>query len=105
MARKMKIRTRTQEGMIEVQVLVVHPMETGLRKDKQTKKTIPAHFIQTMSLYHNDALAVEADLGISISEDPLIGFRLPTAKDGDKVKVTWSDNKGETGEIDTVVEG
>ena len=105
MARKMKIRTRTQEGMIEVQVLVVHPMETGLRKDKQTKKTIPAHFIQTMSLYHNDALAVEADLGISISEDPLIGFRLPTAKDGDKVKITWTDNKGETGAIDTVVEG
>ena len=105
MTKRMKIRTRTQEGIIEVQVLVTHPMETGLRKDKQTKKTIPAHFIQKMSLYHNDALAVEADLGISISEDPLIGFRLPTAKDGDKVKVTWSDNKGETGAIDTVVEG
>jgi len=101
----MKIRTRTQQGMIEVLTLVNHPMETGLRKDKKTKKIIPAHYIQQMVLHHNGKVAAHANLGIAISEDPLLGFRLPDAKDGDKVKVTWSDNKGESGSIETIVEG
>lgn len=104
MERKMKIRTRTQNNMVEVQVLVVHPMETGLRKDKQTQKAIPAHFIQQMSLFHNGKLALETDLGIGVSQDPLVGFRLPQAKNGDKIKVIWRDNRGETGAIETVVE-
>ena len=105
MERKMKIRTRTQDDMIEVQVLVEHPMETGLRKDKASQKIIPAHFIQQMSLYLNGKLALETDLGISVSQDPLVGFRLPQAKNGDKIKVSWRDNRGETGDIETVVEG
>ncbi len=104
MARKMKVRTRTQDGMVEVLVLVSHPMETGLRKDKKTKKVIPAHWIQNMSLMHNGKLAAEANLGIAISEDPLLGFRLPKDKNGDKIKITWKDNKGESGEISAVVD-
>ncbi len=104
MARKMKVRTRTQDGMVEVLVLVSHPMETGLRKDKKTKKVIPAHWIQNMSLMHNGKLAAEANLGIAVSEDPLLGFRLPKAKNGDKIKITWKDNKGESGEISAVVD-
>ena len=105
MARKMKVRTRTREGMIEVLVLVNHPMETGLRKDKKTKKVIPAHFIQELKLEHNGKLAALAQLGIGISEDPLMGFRLTDAKDGDSIKVSWRDNKGESGSLETKVEG
>ena len=105
MARKMKLRTRTREGKIEILVLINHPMETGLRKDKKTKEKIPALYIQKMTLHHNGQLAAEANFGIGVSEDPLIGFRLDDAKNGDKVKVEWSDNKGETGAIEAVVEG
>ena len=104
MARKMKVRTRTQDGMVEVLVLVNHPMETGLRKDKKTKKVIPAHWIQTLNLMHNGKLAAEANLGIAVSEDPLLGFRLPKAKNGDKIQITWKDNKGESGKISAVVD-
>lgn len=105
MARKMRIRTRTQEGMIEVQVLINHPMETGLRKDKKTKKIIPPHFIQKITLEHNGKMVVTADTGVAVSTDPLLGFRLKDGKDGDKIHVSWSDNRGETGSIDAVVEG
>lgn len=104
MVRKMKVRTRTQDGMVEVLVLVNHPMNTGLRKDKKTKKVIPAHYIQTMKLFHNGKIAVEANLGIAISEDPLLGFRLPKAKNGEKIKIVWKDNKGETGNIEAVID-
>ena len=105
MARKMRVRTRTQEGLIEVQVLVSHPMETGLRTDKKTKKKVPPHFIKHVILEHNGKVVASADTGVGISADPLLGFRLKDGKDGDKIKVTWSDNKGESGSIETIVEG
>ena len=103
--RKMKVRTRTQEGQIEVLILVHHPMETGQRTDKKTKKKIPAHFIQKVTVAHNGKVVAMADTGVAISEDPLFGFRLKNAKNGDKLRITWSDNRGESGSMDKVVAG
>jgi len=103
MARTTKVRTRTQDGEVEILVLVNHPMETGLRTDKQTNQKIPAHFIQTVDIEHNGKPAINAELGIGISENPLLGFRLKTAKEGDSIKVTWKDNKGETGSVESKV--
>ncbi len=105
MARETKVRTRTQEGQIEVLVLVNHPMETGLRKDKASGKPIPAHFIQEMTVEHNGKPVAVCKMGIGVSENPLIGFRLKGAKNGDKLKIAWSDNKGESGSVDAIVEG
>ena len=63
MARETKIRTRTQEGAVEVLVLVTHPMETGMRKDKASGKVIPAHFIQELTIELNGKPVANADLG------------------------------------------
>ena len=79
-------------------------METGQRVDKKTNQKIPAHFIQRITLEHNDKVVLVADTGVGISEDPLLGFRLKNAKKGDKVKLSWSDNKGESGSAETVVD-
>ena len=84
MARETKLRTRTQEGKVEVLVLISHPMETGMRKDKASGKPIPAHFIKELVLEHNGKHTATANLGIGVSENPLIGFRLSKAKNGDK---------------------
>lgn len=104
MARKMKIRTRTQEGQVEVLVLISHPMETGLRTDKKTKKKIPAHFIKNVTIEHNGKPVVTAELGIGISQNPLLGFRLLEAANGDKLRVSWVDNKGESGAMEKIVD-
>ena len=102
--RKMKVRTRPQDGAIEVLVLITHPMETGQRVDRKTNQKIPAHFIQRITLEHNDKVVLVTDTGVGISEDPLLGFRLKNAKKGDKVKLSWKDNKGESGSTETVVD-
>ncbi len=104
MARETKIRTRKQEGVVEVLVLVNHPMETGMRKDKTTKATIPAHFIRELSVEINGKPGASASMGIGVSENPLLGFRFKNAKNGDKVKAVWKDNKGETGIAEATVE-
>lgn len=102
--RRIKIRTRNVEGTVEVLVLINHPMETGLRTDKQTNKKIPAHFIQQVVLEHNGKVMLTAATGGAVSEDPLLGFRLKGAKNGDKVKLSWKDNKGESGSAEAIVD-
>jgi len=104
MKKETKVRTRTQEGQVEVLVLVNHPMETGLRKDKKTGKTIPAHFIQEMTVELNGKPMARSHLGIAVSENPLLGFRLKDAKNGDKLKIAWRDNQGASDVVDTKVD-
>jgi len=97
------MRTKSVAGATEVLVLVNHPMETGQRKDKKTKQPIPAHFIQKMTFTLNGKEVAVADLGVAVSKDPLVGVRVTGAKKGDKVKVSWSDNKGESGGSEATV--
>jgi len=93
-----KIRTKTQGNDTDVLVLVSHPMESGLRPDPKDKdKKVPAHFIEKMIFALNGKEVANADLGPAVSTDPLVGIKLKGAKAGDKLKVTWSDNKGESG--------
>lgn len=98
-----KMRTRTAGGETEILVLVDHPMETGRRMDSRTKETVPPHFIQKMTFSLNGREVAVADLGVGTSRDPLVKVKVKGAKPGDRVKVTWSDNKGQTGEQETVV--
>ena len=98
-----KIRTKTQDGVTDVLVLVSHPMETGLRTDPKTKEKIPPHFIQKMSFFLNGKEVASTDLGTAVAKDPLIGIKLKGAKPGAKLKVTWSDNKGESGGEETTI--
>jgi sulfur-oxidizing protein SoxZ len=101
--RATKIRTKTQDGVTDVLVLVSHPMETGQRTDPKTKEKIPPHFIQKMTFTLNGKEVASANLGTAVSKDPLIGIKIKGAKAGDKIKVNWSDNKGESGSSEAVV--
>ena len=55
-----KIKARPKGDVTEILALIQHPMETGLRKDKKTKKVIPAHFIQKVSFEVGESLKIEA---------------------------------------------
>lgn len=98
-----KMRTKIVNGETEILVLVDHPMETGLRVDPKTKEKIPPHFIQKMTFSLNGRDVAVVDLGFGVSRDPLVKVRIRAAKPGDKVSVTWSDNRGQTGEQEVVV--
>ena len=98
-----KIKARNKGNATEILVLVQHPMETGSRKDKKTKKVIPAHFIQTLNFTINGKTVADVSMGIGVSKNPLVGIRVKNAKSGDKIEVSWKDNKGETGGAKTAV--
>jgi len=44
---------------------------------------------------HNDKPVVDAEWTQAISRNPFLGIRVKGAKAGDKIGVTWTDNKGE----------
>ncbi len=99
-----KIRTKSQGGVTDVLVLVDHPMESGQRPDPKDKdKKVPAHYIQKLNFSLNGKEIAATDLGPAVAKDPLIGIKLKGAKPGDKIKVTWSDNKGESGSGEATV--
>ncbi len=98
-----KIKTRPKDGATEILVLVNHPMETGQRVDPRTKEKVPAHFIQNLTIELNGKPVAVASMGAAVSKDPLVGVSVKGTKAGDKVKVSWSDNKGESGSAEAAV--
>lgn len=77
-----------------IKTLIKHPMESGLRKDKETGETIPAHFIQELSAEYGGAVVMKATLSGSVSKNPFFSFYLKADKTG-PCNVTWKDNKGQ----------
>lgn len=102
MADLMKIRAMLKGDTTEVKVLMLHPMETGRRKN-EFDETVPAHFIQLVTATLNGKTVLEAQWGTGISKNPYLTFYLQGAKAGDKVAVKWADNKGESNSIEAVV--
>ncbi|MCF8150116.1 MAG: thiosulfate oxidation carrier complex protein SoxZ [Burkholderiaceae bacterium] len=94
MSDPMKIRAKLSGDVAEIRVLMGHAMETGQRKDA-AGKTIPAHFIQSMTVEVAGKIVVDGQIGTSVSRNPVFGFKVKGAKAGDKVVISWVDNKGD----------
>ncbi len=94
MADPMKIRATMTGDKVEVKVLMSHDMETGQRKNSKGE-TVPAHFIQHVSATHNGKVVLSAQWGPAVSKNPFLSFKFAGGKAGEKVQITWTDNKGE----------
>jgi sulfur-oxidizing protein SoxZ len=90
-----KMRAKITDGVTAVKVLISHPMETGLQKDKKTGEKIPAHFIQEVVCKHKDTTVMTANWGGAISKNPYLSFNFKGAAAGDTISLSWVDNKGE----------
>ena len=97
MANKMKIRAWIENEKTTVKAIIFHPMETGLRKDKKTGKPIPAHYITEVNCEHNGKHILKCNWGPGVSKNPFFSFRFAGAKAGDKLKISWVDNTGQSG--------
>ncbi len=94
MSEPMKIRATLQGDTADVRVLMMHPMETGQRKDSKGQ-IIPLHFIQSVVITHNGKPVLDAQWSQAVSRNPFLGVRVKGARAGDKITVTWTDNKGD----------
>lgn len=104
MAARIKIRTKLADGVTMVRVLMIHPMETGLRKDRDTGEPIPVHYIREVLCEHNDRVVLKAYWGIAISKNPYLSFRLNGAVPGDTITISWIDNRGASASEKAIIE-
>ncbi len=102
MADPMRIRATEQPDGVEVRVLMAHEMETGQRKDA-SGTLVPAHFIQTVVASHAGKPVLTAEWGPAVAKNPYLQFRFKGGKKGEKVTVTWTDNKGDTRTDEAVI--
>ncbi|GAB2487858.1 MAG: thiosulfate oxidation carrier complex protein SoxZ [Comamonas sp.] len=95
MADPMRIRAQAAGDKATVRVLMSHEMETGQRKDGEGK-VIPAWYIQEVTASLNGKPVLTAEWGPAVSKNPFLQFVVKGAKAGDKIAVSWKDNRGET---------
>jgi thiosulfate oxidation carrier complex protein SoxZ len=88
-----RIRAQASGNGSVVRMLLNHEMESGQRKDASGKNFAAWH-ITEVSATHNGRPVWSAWWGGSVSRNPLVQFGLKAAKVGDKVGLTWVDNRG-----------
>jgi sulfur-oxidizing protein SoxZ len=91
---KVKPRRYKKGDIVTIQSIIMHPMHTGLVKDKKTGKIIPAHYITDIEVYYGDEKVTWMKVFPSVSANPFIAFKLKVTKAA-PLKIIWKDNKGE----------
>ncbi len=99
MAIPMKMRASTDA----IKVLLTHPSQNGLAKDKATGGFIPALFIKTIKVAVNGKVVADGQWGGGIAKDPYLNIKVTGMKAGDKATVDVVDSSGDTGHGETTV--
>ncbi len=102
MSTSVKIRAKAKGEKVVVKALWTHPMETGLRKDKNSGELVPANFINNIKCEAAGKVIIDADWNATVSKDPYLSFSYAGNK-GDDFKISWTENNGATGEKATKV--
>lgn len=88
-----RIRAELRDGVVHARVLMPHPMETGLRQDPAIG-LVPAHHIDEVKVTLGERTVFSARMSIAMSRDPLLAFRFGGARAGQRLRVTWTDSRG-----------
>jgi len=103
MGSPMKIRTKLEGDVLHVRVLISHPMETGLRRDADDN-LVPAHFIELVTFTYGPRVVLTAQWGPAVSRNPYLSFKIHNAAPGGRLKISWTDNRGDSRTDETIVE-
>lgn len=90
---KVKPKKYKNGDIVKVSFMVMHPMETGLRKDKKTGKILPADYIKNVKFEYNGKLFTNMNVWETLSVNPVFTTYMKVDGAG-TIKVTFTDNKG-----------
>ena len=103
MASKIKVKVKLKGDVAEVKSLMLHPMETGARMNVETSEFVPAHHITQLTFTNNGKPVMVVNCSTAVAKDPFFGFSFKGANSGDKLVISWVDNKGESESIETIL--
>jgi sulfur-oxidizing protein SoxZ len=78
--------------VIEIKVLISHPMESGQRRDAMGQP-IPRDIIHSLKCTWDDQVVLEAELFPAISANPFFAFTALAEKSG-RISITFTDDNG-----------
>ncbi len=102
MSEPTRMRAQVSGDKVVVRLRMTHEMETGQRKDAKGT-LVPAWYIQQVSVRHNGQPVLSAYWGPAVSKNPFLEFFVKGGKAGDRIALTWVDNRGATRTDETTV--
>ena len=103
MSDTIKIRASKAGDDVVVKALIRHPMETGLRRNPESGEAVPAHYIQSVSAEHKGKQVFNAYWGTGVSQNPYVSFKFKGGETGEKIKLIWQDNKGQSDVVEAAI--
>jgi len=97
-ARKSMIKIKPKKyktgDTVKVDFIVIHPMDTGLIKDKKTGKIKPAHYIDNITFSFDGKPFTTMKVWETVSTNPYFSVNFKVPGKG-KITVDYTDNTGE----------
>ena len=97
-ARKSMIKIKPKKykvgDTVKVDFIVIHPMDTGMKKDKKTGKIKPAHYIDNITFSFDGKPFTTMKVWESVSTNPYFSVKYKVTGKG-KITVDYTDNQGE----------
>jgi sulfur-oxidizing protein SoxZ len=81
--------------VIDVRILIQHPMETGFRHEL-SGAAVPKNVIRSLKLEFNTEVLLEAELGTGTAANPFLQFQTKVFESGWFV-LSWEDDVGVKG--------
>jgi sulfur-oxidizing protein SoxZ len=96
MAARVQVPSRAKRGeIVEVRVLIQHPMETGYRHD-DVGHLIKRNVINMLTCRYNGVEVFRADLSSGIAANPYVQF-FTVAEASGELEFAWFDDEGKQG--------
>ena len=84
--------TAAPGDIVEVKILISHPMETGFRTGSDGK-LVPRNIIHDLRATYGGAEVFRVEFYPSVSANPFFAFHLKAQETGE-VAITWTDEAG-----------
>ena len=94
---KIKPKKYKDGEVVKVSFMVMHPMDTGMAKDKKTKELIPAKYINSVKFNYNGKEITNMTVWESLSVNPVFTTYMKINGKG-TLSVSFTDNTGEVNE-------
>ena len=90
-------REARRDEIIEIRLLLEHPMESGFRRDP-LGRSIPKNVIHTLLVRYDGREILRGEFGSGMAANPYLAFHTRATASGD-VEVSWVDDAGLRGEV------
>jgi sulfur-oxidizing protein SoxZ len=96
MAARIQAPNEARRGeIVDVRIVIQHPMETGFRYDSLGRRT-PRNVVHTLACRYGGVEVFRAEMGAGIAANPFLRFFVRARESGD-IECRWVDSENVSG--------